>query len=338
MSDQENMIDDVELPESSEDQIEEAKGHDPEHAEKDSVDSVDKAGDATKQAAAPKTKAGMINAMYGKMHAMKKHELQAMYSKMQEETEVEEGEEVLELPEFSVTDELKALVESEATLSDEFKSKTAVIFETAIRSKLSEEVERLEDEYQSRLNEELNATREDLVEKVDNYLNYVVETWMGENELAIESGLRTEIAEGFMNNLKELFVESYIEVPESKVDLVDELAASVEELEEKLNSQTGSVLEMREKLEEYQRETVVRESARDLADTQVEKLRSLVSSLDFEDEESFAEKVKTVKESYFKKEVTSTEEVIEEDWDSESTVETNSIMNQYLSAIKRTNK
>jgi hypothetical protein len=338
MSDQENMIDDVELPESSEDQIEEAKGHDPEHAEKDSVDSVDTAADATKQAAAPKTKAGMINAMYGKMHAMKKHELQAMYSKMQEETEVEEGEEVLELPEFSITDELKALVESEATLSDEFKSKTAVIFETAIRSKLSEEVERLEDEYQSRLNEELNATREDLVEKVDNYLNYVVETWMGENELAIESGLRTEIAEGFMNNLKELFVESYIEVPESKVDLVDELAASVEELEEKLNSQTGSVLEMREKLEEYQRETVIRESARDLADTQVEKLRSLVSSLDFEDEESFAEKVKTVKESYFKKEVTSTEEVIEEDWDSESTVESNSIMGQYLSAIKRTNK
>jgi len=338
MSDQENMIDDVELPESSEDQIEEAKGHDPEDAEKDSVDSVDTAADATKQVAAPKTKAGMINAMYGKMHAMKKHELQAMYSKMQEETEVEEGEEVLELPEFSITDELKALVESEATLSDEFKSKTAVIFETAIRSKLSEEVERLEDEYQSRLNEELNATREDLVEKVDNYLNYVVETWMGENELAIESGLRTEIAEGFMNNLKELFVESYIEVPESKVDLVDELAASVEELEEKLNSQTGSVLEMREKLEEYQRETVVRESARDLADTQVEKLRSLVSSLDFEDEESFAEKVKTVKESYFKKEVTSTEEVIEEDWDSESTVESNSIMGQYLSAIKRTNK
>lgn len=339
MSDQENMIDDVELPEASEDQIEEAKGHDPESAEKDSVDSVDKAGDATKQAAAPKTKAGMINAMYGKMHAMKKHELQAMYSKMHEESEMMEEEgEAVELPEFSVTDELKALVESEATLSDEFKAKTAVIFETAIRSKLTEEVERLEDEYQSRLDEELNATREDLVEKVDNYLNYVVETWMEENKLAVESGLRTEIAEGFMNNLKELFVESYIEVPESKVDLVDELAASVEELEEKLNAQTGSVLEMREKLEEYQRETVIRESARDLADTQVEKLRSLVSSLDFEDEESFTEKVKTVKESYFKKEVTSTEEVIEEDWDADTTVETSSAMEMYLNAIKRTKK
>jgi TolA-binding protein len=141
-----------------------------------------------------------------------------------------------------------------------------------------------------------------------------------------------------MNNLKELFVESYIEVPESKVDLVDELAASVEELEEKLNDQTGSVLEMREKLEEYQRETVIRESARDLADTQVEKLRSLVSSLDFEDEESFTEKVKTVKESYFKKEVTSTEEVIEEDWDTDATVESNSTMDMYLNAIKRTKK
>jgi hypothetical protein len=100
----------------------------------------------------------------------------------------------------------------------------------------------LEDEYQEKLDEEIEATRDDLVEKVDNYLNYVVETWMSEdNKLAVENGLRTEIAEGFMNQLKDLFVESYIEVPESKVDLVDELAEQVEELEEKLNSQTGSV-------------------------------------------------------------------------------------------------
>lgn len=337
MSDQENLNDVSDLPETDENQIEEGK-HDPEKAELQSVDSVDKAGHATKQAAAPKTKGGMINAMYAKLTKMKKHELTAMYSKMHEDSEMEEDEEVLELPEFSYTNELDALVESEATLSDEFKAKTAVIFETAIKSKLSEEVERLEDEYQSRLEEELNATREDLVEKVDNYLNYVVETWMEENKLAVETGLRTEIAEGFMNNLKELFVESYIDVPESKVDLVDELAASVEELEEKLNEQTGSVLEMREKLEEYQRETVIRESARDLADTQVEKLRSLVASLDFEDEESFSEKVKTVKESYFKKEVSSTEEVIEEDWSAEPEVASSSTMDMYLNAIKKTNK
>lgn len=249
----------------------------------------------------PKTKAGMLNAMYGKLSGMKKDQLHAMYSKMQEDYEdVEEGEAV-ELPEFSYNDELKELVESEATLSDEFKVKTAVIFETAIRTKLSEEIDRLEDEYQTRLGEELEATRSDLVEKVDSYLNYVVENWTKENQLAIETGLRTEIAEDFMGKLKDLFLESYIEVPDSKVDLVDELAEQVEELEEKLNLQTSEVLNMAEQIESYQRESVVREATRDLAETQVEKLTSLVSSLDFEDQESFAQKVKTVKESYFKK-------------------------------------
>jgi hypothetical protein len=101
---------------------------------------------------------------------------------------------------------------------------------------LSEEIERLEDDYQTRLEEELTVTRSDLVEKIDSYLNYVVENWMSENKLAVEQGLRTEVAEGFMDKLKDLFVESYVTVPESKVDLVDELADQVEELEESLNS------------------------------------------------------------------------------------------------------
>jgi hypothetical protein len=212
-----------------------------------------------------------------------------------------------------------------------------VIFETAIRSKLSEEIERLEDEYQTRLDEELDATRTDLVEKVDSYLNYVVENWMQENKLAVETGLRTEIAEDFMGKLKDLFLESYIEVPESKVDLVDELAQSVEELEEKLNTQTASMLDMSERVETYQREAIIREASRDLAETQVEKLKSLVDSLDFEDEDSFSQKVKTVKESYFKKEVSATEEEIVEDWGT-STQEVSSVMDMYLSAIKKSNK
>jgi hypothetical protein len=284
----------------------------------------------------PKTKAGMLNAMYGKLSAMKKADLHAVYSKM-EGVEVDEDGEAIELPEFSYNDELDALVESEATLSDEFKAKTAVIFETAIRSKLSEEIERLEDEYQTRLDEELDATRTDLVEKVDSYLNYVVENWMQENKLAVETGLRTEIAEDFMGKLKDLFLESYIEVPESKVDLVDELAQSVEELEEKLNTQTASMLEMSERVETYQREAIIREASRDLAETQVEKLKSLVDSLDFEDEDSFSQKVKTVKESYFKKEVSATEEEIVEDWGT-STQEVSSVMDMYLSAIKKSNK
>ena len=344
----------VELPVEENNQIEEASAQKmPVGTEADSIASVDKTddpvkkapsrkGDQSKQDPMPKTKAGMINAMYAVMSGMKKDQLTAAYKKMQEEFDLEDFEEseAVELPEtsYDFSEDLNALVESEQTLSDEFKAKTAVIFETAIRSKLSEEVERLEDEYQSRLEEELNTTRSDLVEKIDSYLNYVVENWMEENQLAVESGLRTEIAEGFMNNLRELFVESYIDVPESKVDLVDELAEQVEDLEEKLNAQTANMLNMNEALEVFQRQTIIREASRDLAETQVEKLASLVESLDFEDEESFAQKVKTVKESYFKKNVKETEEITE-DWSAEDeTVEVNTVMSQYLNAIKKTSK
>jgi hypothetical protein len=343
----EEYLDNVELHDED-NQVEE--GHDMKNAEAQSVASVDKAsepgkkakarkGDNTKQDPMPKTKAGMINAMYTKMAGMKKEDLALAYSKMHEEFGEMEEDETIELPEtsYDFSAELTDLVESESTLSDEFKSKTAVIFETAIRSKIAEEVDRLEDDYQSRLEEELESSRSDMVEKVDSYLNYVVETWMEENRVAVEQGLRTEIAENFMGKLKELFVESHIEVPESKVDLVDELAAQVDELEEKLNAQTSAAIAMQEKMEEYQRESVIRESARDLADTEVEKLRSLVSSLDFEDQESFAHKVKTVKESYFKKAVATESEEIAEDWSADVT-ETSSAMDLYLKSIKKMHK
>ena len=331
-------------------QVEE--GHDMKNAEMQSVASVaatastkkapkrkgDKDGkdEPAPQGNTPKAKAAMVNAGYKAMASMKKEDLEALLDQLGVE-EISEEEEVAEAS-YDFSDELNSLVESEATLSDEFKAKSAVIFETAIKSKISEEVLRLEDEYQSRLEEELESTRSDLVEKVDSYLNYVVEQWMEENKLAVEQGLRTEIAENFMNQLKDLFVESYIDVPETKVDLVDELAETVQELEEKLNEQTGAAIEMSQQLEALQRDTIVRESARDMAETEVEKLKSLVESLDFEDEESFTAKVKTVKESYFKKEIV--EEVSDEttdDW-SDDTAEVSSAMSQYLSAIKKSNK
>jgi len=331
-----------------ESQVEE--GHDMKNAEAQSVASVAKAEDGTKKAPKRKgdktnqepshlkSKAAMVNAGYKAMSGMAKEDLANLLDALGVE-EISEGEEV-EVSEtsYDFSDDLNALVESEATLSDEFKAKTAIIFETAIKTKVSAVVEQLEDEYQSRLEEELNSTREDLIEKVDSYLNYVVEQWMEENKLAVETGLRTEIAEGFMNQLKDLFVESYIDVPESKVDLVDELASTVEELEDKINEQTEGVMEMSKKLESYQREAIIRESSRDLADTEVEKLNSLVESLDFEDEETFTQKVKTVKESYFKKEVS--QEILEEatdDW-TDDEVEISTAMSSYLNAIKQTNK
>ena len=298
--------------------------------EPESIASVDKAANATSKASLPKTKAGMVNAMYQKMNAMKKVDLQAAYGKMMGEDVEGMGEVVAE--EINTASEIDALIESEATLSEEFKEKTAVIFEAAVKSKLSEEVSRLEEQYKEELSEEVSAVKADLVEKVDSYLNYVVESWMEDNKLAIQSGLRTEIAEGFMDKMKDLFVESYIEVPESKVDLVDELAGQVEELEESLNSRTGETIKLSEELEQYKRDAVIAEACRGLADTQVEKMKGLVENIEFESKEQFAAKVGTIKESYFSKQI-SEEVVVDEE--PEAVVEVSSSMETYLNAIRK---
>ena len=335
--------------------VEEA--HDPKNAEAQSVAATDKAGEATGKAPARKgdtgkqdpmpklTKAGMINAMYQKMNGMNKMSLQAMYkSTMTDDVEwdgdaIVENEKVELNYEADFSADLNALVNEEATLSDEFKAKAETIFEAAIKSKLSEEIDRLEEKYNEELDAEITSTKEDLVEKVDSYLNYVVENWMEENKLAVQTGLRTEIAENFMNSLKGLFEESYITVPEEKTDLVDELAETVEELEEKLNTTTGQAITMAEELETYKRNDVIREASKDLADTQVEKLKSLVENIDFDDEETFASKVATVKESYFTK-TSSADGVVELDAveeEGDDLVETTDSMAQYLAAIKKTN-
>ena len=335
-----------------EDEVEIEEAHDPKNAEAQSVASVKgaegkgktakepggKGGKAEPMQKLPGTKAGMINAMYMKASKMKKEELAGMYAKLMGETvaeEVEADDQPIVEYQADFSADLDALIESEATLSEEFKAKTAVIFEAAIKSKLADEIDRLEENYRTELDEEVAATKADMVEKVDSYLNYVVENWMEENKLAVQSGLRTEIAEKFMNSLKDLFTESYIEVPESKVDLVDELAAEVEELEEALNSSMAKAIETAEELEEMKRNEVIREASKDLAETQVEKLAKLVGDITFEDADTFAEKVKTVKESYFKKE--SVESVIEDavEDDDGNIVETTGTMEQYLTAIRK---
>lgn len=287
-----------------------------------------------------KTKAGMINAAYQKMNGMKKEELAVLMSKIMQESSTEDGEVVVENQVDDVNyqtdwnDDLNALVNSEATLSEEFKSKAETIFNMAIKNKLSEEVDRLEEKYNEELTAEIEETKTGLVDKVDSYLNYVVENWMEENKLAVQSGLRTEIAEKFMNNLKDLFTESYIDVPESKVDLVDDLAAEVEELETSLNDQTAKSIAMQEELEGYKRDSIIREASKDLAETQIEKLKALTEKADFEDEESFTKKVATVKESYFNKKATPTSALTEETDEDTNEVETSGSMSQYVNALK----
>ena len=301
------------------------------------------AADASKQDPMPKTKSALMAAMHGMMMKKDKKTLQAMYHGMnkemmhmnKEDLDVEEDAPMHEIAyEADFEEDLNALVSEEATLSDEFKGKAATIFEAAIKSKLSAEIDRLEEKYNEELAEEISTTKADLVEKVDSYLNYVVEQWMEDNKVAVQAGLRTEIAEKFMNNLKDLFVESYIDVPESKVDLVDELAGEVEELEEKLNESTGKIIEMTGELEEFKREAVIAEASKDLAETQVEKLKSLVADIDFND--NFADKVKTVKESYFTE--TAVTESEDESIDETFEVESSDVMSQYLNAIKKQTK
>ena len=360
----ENQIEDqdVELHDDENEVVEEA--HDPKNAEDQSVKSVDQAGDAggtaplptspgataknnTKKDPMPKTKAGMINAMVMKMQDKKtnKEMLMQMYGKVMDKNSVDEdqfdGESLAEQDidyQVDFSQDLNALVESEATLSDDFKAKAETIFEAAIKSKLSEEIDRLEEKYNEELAEEIESTKAGIVDKIDNYLNYVVENWMEENKLAVQSGLRTEIAEKFMNNLKDLFTESYIEVPESKVDLVDDLAGEVEELETALNDQTAKNLAMNEELEGYKKDAIVREASKDLADTQIEKLKGLVENVDFEDEETFAEKVATIKESYFNKKTTTNSADFDTEEDNDTVVEATGSMAQYVNALKQTKK
>ena len=346
---------DVDLQENDE-EISEMK-HDPKNAEAQSIAATDKAADATGTAGArkmaggtakdntkkdpmPKTKAGMIAAMVHDMQKMDKKAINAMYSqKMNMSTSEEdfEGEPIAEKQEAEVQvdfkDDLKALVAEEATLSDEFKQKAETIFEAAINTKVNAEIDRLEEKYNEELAEEIESTKADLVEKVDNYLNYVVENWMEENKLAIQNGLRTEIAEDFMNKLKDLFTESYIEVPEEKVDMVDDLADQVEELEKTVNESTQKAIDMAVELEGYKRDAIIREATKDLAETQVEKLKKLAENVDFEDEETFTQKVAQLKESYFAKTVNSQESEVEED---APVMETSDSMASYLNAIKKT--
>ena len=346
-------VQDQELHDEVTDEVVE-EAHDPKNAEAQSIAATDKAGEATgtapkrkgdntKKDPMPKTKAALMSKMVERMSGMNKEALMAMYKA--EGFEDLEGELVAESEKADIevsvdfSDDLNALVESEATLSDEFKGKAETIFEAAIKSKLSEEIDRLEEKYNEELAEEVASTKADLVEKVDTYLNYVVEQWMDDNKVALQTGLRTEIAEKFMTSLKDLFTESYIEVPESKVDLVDELAAEVEELEAASNEAISKQMEMQEELEELKRGKVIAEASEGLAATQVEKLKKLAEDVDFESEETFAEKVNTIKESYFTKKTTESADIEEAVEDGDAVVEaTSDVMAQYLSAIQKTNK
>jgi hypothetical protein len=305
--------DEVDVEEGAEDGVDGGDGQ--------AIGDQETAGDAkgVKQSTdIPKTKAGILNAAYSMMKKAKKDEAVKLYQGMMKAAEMKEGVDVedtlvsedADVSHIDYEEDLNVLVAEEATLSDGFRGKASTIFEAALKSKVSVEIDRLESEYANNLEEEVSSVKTDLVEKVDAYLNYVVEGWMQENEVAVDAGLRTEIAEGFMTSLQSVFKEHYLSVPEGKEDLVDELSEQVAELEEQLNKTTDENIELFTTVQESQRADVVRKYTSDLAATEAEKLSSLVEDVEFGDSESFEMKVKTIKESYFMKEsVESTSEV-----------------------------
>tara|TARA_Y100000296_G_scaffold30868_1_gene35844 strand:+ start:483 stop:1934 length:1452 start_codon:yes stop_codon:yes gene_type:complete len=220
-------------------------------------------------------------------------------SKQEEEDEEEEEEVKKESYEVDMTDDIEALVADE-DLSQEFKTKAKTIFEAAVATKVKERITEVEAQSQKDTDAAVEEIKEDLTEKVDNYLNYVAENWVTENELAIERGLKSELTEDFINGLKKLFEEHYVEVPEDKFDVVEELAGRLDDTEDKLNEEVAQNISLSQDIEELKREKIISEASQELADSEQERLKELTEDVDYEDAEKFQEKVSTLKEAYFK--------------------------------------
>jgi hypothetical protein len=315
-------------------------------------DQVDHDGDdlaeMEKMEMAKMTKEMMVNAMYEMMKGKKKTDLQAMYSGMKSATEMDDKDmdeeskaksEAVEsrLKTIDVSEHVEALMTGEGDLSEEFKRKAATVFEAAVKSKVRSEVERMEEDYKTELEENINTTKGELTEKVDTYLNYVVEEWMKENELAIERGLKGEIAEDFISGLKQLFEDHYVDVPDEKYDVLEAQSDKISELESKLNEAIEQTVQMKKNNAGLVKEQVVSEVTTDLADTEIEKFKSLIEDVDYSNEESYREKLGTLKESYFPKNAPEVNETIDyEDSGIAQDVDTSGAMASYMTAIGRT--
>ena len=225
----------------------------------------------------------------------------------EEEVEVDDGVETVaettdsDEMDIDLSADVKALVSTDADLSEEFKEKAATIFETAVKTRIQEQVKVLESKYEQKLSKETETIKEAMTEKVDSYLNYVVEEWMKENELAVERGIRTEIAEDFITGLKSLFKEHYIDVPEEKYNVLEDLTNQSKDLETKLNEQIEKNVNLSKEVSEFYKTQAIVEVTADLAETEKEKFMSMAENVEYDSAEKFREKLETIKESYFPK-------------------------------------
>ena len=244
----------------------------------------------------------------------------------------EEPDEERAIIEVDLSADVAALTEGEE-LSEEFKEKAKTIFEAAVVSKLNEELDRMHEDYAKVLGEEIETVKEELAKKVDDYLSYAVGQWMSKNQLAVESGIKAEMGEQVLTGLKQVFVENYIDIPDEKVDLVDDLQEQLNTMESKLNESIEENVGLSKQVGGYIKNGIVTEIAEGLSLSQKEKLVSLAEAVEFENEESFKEKVSTLRESYFSTKPEKTE--VSEDVQVENAPEAGSAMDAYSQAIAR---
>ena len=239
--------------------------------------------------------------------------------------------------EIDVKEHVDALVAGDDSLSEEFKQKAATVFEAAIKSKVKEIAEDMQADYDKKLTEETSKSKDELVEKVDSYLAYVVEEWMKENELALERGIKGEIAEDFISGLKKLFEDHYIDVPDEKYNVLEDQSSKIEELNKKLNESIEKNVELSKENGNFKRQDIIDEASKDLAETQKEKFNKLAEEVEYSNEEDFKTKVATIKESYFgKKESTSEIDDVAAESNAEQPQDLTNAMAAYSAAISKT--
>ena len=261
---------------------------------------------------------------------MMKPMMKAGYHKEEDEKSSEDS--------LDIKSDVDALI-GDSDLSEEFKQKAATIFEAAIKSKVKAEAQRLEGEYETKLKENTESHKAEMVEKVDSYLNYVVEEWMKENQIAIERGIKGEIAEDFIGGLKKLFEDHYIDVPDEKYNVLEDQASKIEELEKKLNESIEKNVELNKANGELKRQDIIDENSEDLADTAKEKFNKLAEEVEYSNEDDFRTKVSTIKESYFgKKEVKKDDEIdnVAAGESAEQPADLSNAMAAYSAAISKT--
>ena len=296
---------------------------------------TDKLPDATKKS---KKVSDAINAKAADVDASKKPDTEAGVTKVATPGQTLKVEEAEKEETIDVSDDVKALIGDEK-LTEEFKAKAATIFEAAVKSKVNEAKKKMKMSYENKLKEEVDATKAELVEKVDSYLNYVVEEWMKQNELAIERGIKGEIAEDFISGLKKLFEDHYINVPDEKYDVLEDQASKIETLEKKLNEQIENNVKLNSTIGELTKKEILGEVSANLADTNKEKFAKLAEEIEYSNADEFKKKVSTIKESYFNstKEISSKNEIDNvAEGETTDNVDLSNAMTAYTAAISKT--